>query len=141
MKLLNRSKKAIRFFRKNNVWQTWQLNRRIKHPASSTLCVKHYSMLNIDKTAQIILHEQSHLHINEVMLEGRSRVEPATLYMYPKSRFVVDGFVTMFEGAAVVLFEGGLLEVGDETRIRHCVIQCGYSPKVFSVKLPSASSS
>ena len=124
MKIWNKLKKLGRLLSRVNVWQTWQMHRRIQHPKSATLHVQHYSMLNIAATASIELHENSHLEINEPMLVGRSRVEPATLYMYPNSKMTIDGLVTLFEGASVVLFEGALLEVGDKTRIRHCAIQC-----------------
>lgn len=124
MKIWNKLKKSCRLLTQVNVWQTWQMHRRIKHPKSATLHVQHYSMINIDPTASIELHENAHFEINEPMLVGRSRVEPATLYMYPNSKITIDGLVTMFEGASVVVFEGGHLEVGDETRIRHCAIQC-----------------
>ena len=111
-------------FRNLHIWQTWKLYRRFKHPKSATMHVQNYSMLNIDKTATIELTENAHLEINEPMLEGRSRVEPATLYMCPNSRLYISGLVTMFEGACVVLFEGAKMEVGDNSRIRHCTIQC-----------------
>lgn len=128
--MFNKLKKLIRLCRTVNVWQTWQMHCRVKHPKNSTLHILNYSLLNIDKSATIELQEQSHLLINEPMLEGRSRVEPATLYMYPHSKFSVNGLVTMFEGATVVVFDGGLLEVDDDTRIRKCVIQCANHIKI-----------
>lgn len=124
MKIVNKIKKMYWALTHLNVCQTWMLYRRFKHPKSATMHVQNYSMLNIAQTAAIELAEDSHLEINEPMLEGRSRVEPATLYMFPKSKLSISGLVTLFEGASVVLFEGAHMEVGDNTRIRHCAIQC-----------------
>lgn len=124
MKIINKFKKLRWALTHLNVYQTWWINNRVKHPKSATIHVQNYSMLNIDKSATIELKEHSDLEINEPMLEGRSRVEPATLYMQANSKFSISGLVTMFEGATVVLFEGAHFEAGDNTRIRHCTIQC-----------------
>ncbi len=124
MKIINKFKKIIWVFSHLNVYQTWILYRRFKHPKSATMHVQNYSMLNIDKTAKIELAENAHLEINVPMLEGRSRVEPATLYMFPNSKLSISGLVTLFEGASVVLFDGAHIEIDDNSRIRHCEIQC-----------------
>ena len=130
MKIINKLKKILWAFTHLNVYQTWMLYRRFKHPKSATMHVQNYSMLNIDKTATIELTENAHLEINEPMLEGRSRVEPATLYMYPQSKFSVNGLVTMFEGATIVVFEGGHLEVDEDTNFGKCIVQCANHIKI-----------
>lgn len=116
--------KVLSLIRHTNVLQTLWLRGRFSFPKNAAIYVRKYSMINIDKTAEIDLKENSSLIINEPMLEGKIRVEPATLYLYPLSKFSINGHITLYEGATIVIFKGGCLEVGDNTRIRHCVIQC-----------------
>ena len=124
MNIYKKIKRLVWCFCHLNVYQTWQMNRRFRKHRNSIIHVQNYSMLNIDKTSVLDLKDSACFEINEPMLYGRSRVEPATLYMYPNSYLSVTGYVTMFEGATIVIFSGGRLDVDNNTRIRHCTIQC-----------------
>ena len=41
--------------------------------------------------------------------------------------------MTLFEGATIVLFEGGVLEIGDKVNIRQCTIQCACHIKIGKI--------
>lgn len=123
--MVRKIRKLLHLCRNVNIYQTFILHRRIRHPKSATLHVKHYSLINIDRSATIEMAENSHLVINDIELK-RSRIDPVTLYMYPHSMISIGGghSVNIFEGACIIVFNNALLEIGEHTRIRRCTIQC-----------------
>lgn len=123
MSILRKIKKLVWCIRHLNVYQTYQMNQRFRKYRNSVIHVQNYSMINIDKTAVINLTEHARMEICEPLLQGRSKVEPVTLYMYANSNLSLTNHVTIFEGATIVIFSGGHLEICD-TRIRRCTIQC-----------------
>lgn len=127
--MMNKIKKFLKLLFKVNILQTLKLHITQKHPKSATLHVLHYSLLHIDKTAKIELAGHSHLDINEAMLEKRPILTPASIYMFPESTLKIDGNVTVFEGAKIVVFNGAVLEISD-CRIRSAIIQCATHIKI-----------
>ena len=42
----------------------------------------------------------------------------------------ITGHATLFEGASIIIFENGVLEIGDNVNIRKCTIQCASHIKI-----------
>ena len=106
-----------------NVWQTFVLYRRIKRPRSTSLHVFNRSLINISKTAVVDMYPNSFLGINQVNIK-RTKVKSCTLWMSENSTLVCKGSFTMYEGAAIVLVDGGRLELGHQSYMNESLIQC-----------------
>lgn len=127
--MFGRIKRLIWYLKNVDVFQTLMMNRRFRHPASSKLLVCNHSDLHIAKSSHIDLGEHSHLAICDTQLPRR-RVAPVLLYMFPNARLLVSGHATIFEGATIVIFENGVLEIGNSVNIRSCTIQCAFHIKI-----------
>lgn len=125
MFIIRKLRKAIWYVRNVNVWQTWGLYRRVKHPRSAHLHVYNYSLINIAKTAKIVLPEKGYLDINVLNIK-RDKIRPCTLWMGERSMLTSHGF-QMYEGAAIVLMEGGQLTLGHNSYMNASLIQCASS--------------
>lgn len=123
MKLLLKIQKLIRMFRTLNIRQTWKLHSRVNHPRSASLHVYNYSLINLAKTALLNLDERAHLGINVLNLH-RAKVQPCTLWLGENSRMDVRGSFDMYEGAAIVVCDGGHLELGNNSYMNMSLIQC-----------------
>ncbi len=122
---MRKIKKLFWIFRNLHVWQTWKLYRRVRHPRSAHLHVYHWSKINIATSASVILPEHSYLDINAVNLK-RDVVKPCTLWIGENAQLISKGF-TMYEGAAVVVREGGTLTLGRNSYMNESLIQCANS--------------
>lgn len=112
-------------FRNLHVWQTLKLNRLVSHPRSAHLHVYNWSKINISKSSTIILQEHGYLDINVVNLK-RNVVKPCTLWVGANSTIISRGF-TMYEGAAIVVVDGGKLILGRNSYMNESLIQCANS--------------
>ena len=112
-------------FRNLQVWQTWKMYRRVKHPKSAHLHVYNYSLINIAKTAQIILPEQGSLEINMVNSEHEG-IRPCTLWMGENAQIYSKAFI-MYEGAEIVMLDGGKLSLGRNSYMNASLIQSANS--------------
>ena len=128
--MFGKIKKIIWYFRRHvDVLQTLMMNHRFKHPKSSAFLVYNHSNLHIARSSHIDLGQNSQLVICDTALP-RKRVEPVLLYMFPNTELRVSGHATVFEGATIVIFENGLLEIGNSVNIRKCTIQCACFIKI-----------
>ena len=125
MKLFRRIRKIVWYFRNVNVFQTLIMNIRFKHSKSAHLQVYHYSLLNAAKSSRLILGEKAYLDINQVNIK-RTRVKPCTLWLGKNSCLESHGF-TMYEGASIVVLEGGRLTLGRSSYMNSSLIQCATS--------------
>lgn len=112
-------------FQNLHVWQTWKMHLRVKHPRSAHLHVYNWSKINIAKSSTIILQEHGYLDINVVNLK-RNVVKPCTLWVGDNSTIISRGF-TMYEGAAIVVVDGGKLILGRNSYMNESLIQCANS--------------
>ena len=118
--------RKIQWYLKNvNVIQTVLLNVRFKHCKSAYIHVYHYSLLHFAKSSSIILNDKSYFGINQINIK-RAKVKPCTLWMGENSCLESRGF-TMYEGAAIVVFEGGKLTLGRHSYMNSGLIQCATS--------------
>lgn len=108
-----------------DVRQTWRMYKRIKHPKSAHLHVRSYSLINIADTAVIELPERGSLDINVANIK-REKTRPCTLWMGENARLISKGF-TMYEGAAIVVLDGGKLTLGRNSYMNESLIQCANS--------------
>lgn len=76
-------------------------------------------------TASIVLPEHGYLDVNAVNLK-RDVVKPCTLWIGENAQLISKGF-TMYEGAAVVVIEGGTLTLGRNSYMNESLIQCANS--------------
>lgn len=125
MKLVNKIKKLIWVFRNLHVGQTWKMYRRVKHPNSAHLHVYNYSLINLAKSATITLPENGALDINMLNIK-RDKIRPCTLWMGENAHLISKGF-TMYEGAAIVVVDGGKLTLGHNSYMNESLIQCANS--------------
>ena len=112
-------------FRHLQVWQTWKMYRRVKHPKSAHLHVHNYSLINLAKSATITLPEKGALDINVLNIK-RDKIRPCTLWMGENAQLISKGF-TMYEGAAIVVVDGGKLTLGHNSYMNESLIQCANS--------------
>lgn len=122
MSVIRKFKKLIWYINNLHLRQTWKLYRRIKHPRSAHIHVHNYSLINIATSANIVLSEQGYLDIN-VLNISRDKVNTCTLWMSENSQLLSKGF-TMYEGACIVLLNGGCLELGHNSYMNASLIQC-----------------
>ena len=108
-----------------NVRQTYYLYRRVKHPRSAHLHVHNYSLINLADSARIELPEKGCLDINVLNIK-RNKIRPCTLWMGEKTTLVSNGF-SMYEGAAIVVLDGGRLVLGRNSYMNESLIQCAFS--------------
>ncbi len=123
MKLLRRLRKLRWLLCNTKIWHTLLMNLRFKHPRSSSFYVLNHSQIHINKASQVTLCPNSHLIICDTALP-RKRIEPVLLYLFPNSKLLVSGHVVLFEGASIIIFENGKIEIGNNVNIRRCTIQC-----------------
>lgn len=122
MRIITRIKKTVRLIREVDLLQTYRLHRRINHPRSAHVHVKNHSLINIAKSANIILPEMGYLDINVLNIK-RNKVKPCTLWLGENSILISNGF-SMYEGASVVICEGGRLTLGHNSYMNDSLIQC-----------------
>lgn len=125
MKVINKIHKLIWYIRNLNVRQTWMLYRRVKHPKSAHMHVYNYSLINIAKSAKLELPEKGYLDINVLNIK-REKIRPCTLWMGENAHLTSKGF-TMYEGAAIVVVDGGKLTLGHNSYMNESLIQCANS--------------
>lgn len=123
--MINKFKKIFKFLVSTNIWQTWCLYRRVKHPRSAHLHVCHWSKINLAKTATIDLPEHGFLDINVLNIK-RKRVTPCTLWLDENSCLTSKGF-SMYEGAAICVLKNGRLTLGKNSYMNMSLIQCANS--------------
>lgn len=125
MRLLRRIRKLLWLFRNVNIGQTFYLWRHSFCPRSGHVHVINYSLLNIADSARIIIQEHGSLDVNALNIKRR-RVRPCTVWLGKGARFDCGGF-TMYEGASVVVLDGGCLTVGHNSYMNDSLIQCASS--------------
>lgn len=123
MSILRKIKKLTWMVANLNVVQTLSLYYKNRHSRSSSIHVINYSLINENTTAKIELEENSHLEINRVNIK-RKKVKPCTLWLGKESVLHCNGSFTMYEGAAIVVLDKGLLEVGNSSYMNESLIQC-----------------
>lgn len=123
MNILRKIHKILWYIKHLNCLQTWKLYRLIKHPKSARLHIYNRSNVHIDKTASLVLEENSSLSINVLNL-NREMLLPTTLYLSDNAKMICKGAFTMYEGACVVVFDGGILEIGNNSYMNASTIQC-----------------
>lgn len=123
MNILRKIHKILWCIKHLNCLQTWKLYRLIKHPRSASLHVYNKANININKTATLQLYENSSLSINVLNL-NRDILLPTTLYLSANSKMICKGHFTMFEGACVVVLDGGKLDIGNNSYMNASTIQC-----------------
>lgn len=125
MNILNKIRKMLWFIKNVDVLQTYKLYKRVKHDRSAHCHVYNHSLINILPSAKIQIKEHGYLEINRTNIQ-RESVKPCTLWMDSNSIMVVESF-TMFEGAAIVIVNGGVLTIGRNTYMNESLIQCANS--------------
>lgn len=123
--MFNKLIKLVRLCVRVNLWQTWLLHKKIKHPRSASLHVYNYSLINVAKSAELILDERSYFGINVLNIK-RAKITPCTLWLGDNTRMDVHGRFFMYEGAAIVICNGGHLEIGNNTYMNMSLIQCAH---------------
>lgn len=121
--MIRRIRKAIRLLRKVHIWQTFKMYCRVKHPRSASLHIHNYSLVNLHPTSTILLDEYAHLGINLINIKRR-RTIPCTLWLGKGSILSVHGTFHMYEGATIVVFDGGHIEVGNNSYMNASLLQC-----------------
>jgi len=121
MKLVNKIKKLIWMCRNLHVWQTWRMHRRVKHSKSAHLHVHNYSLINLAKSATITLPEHGGLDINVLNIK-RDMTRPCTLWMGENAQLHSKDFM-MYEGAEIVVLDGGKLSLGSNSYMNASLIQ------------------
>lgn len=112
-----------------NIWQTWLLATRIKHPRSSSIRVLHRANIFIHKSGKIVLGENSSLMINE-WNTAIPTSQPCTLCLGANSQLTIYGHVTLCEGAKLIA-KGGV-EIQDHSYINGATIDCSCRIKIGS---------
>lgn len=123
--MLGKAKKIVWYLKNVNILQTLAMNIRFKHCKSAHLHVYHYSLLNTTKSSSIVLGEKSYLEINQINIK-RTRIKPCTLWLGENSCLESRGF-TMYEGASIVILDGGRLTLGRGSYMNSSLIQCAKS--------------
>ena len=123
MSILRKIQKILWCLKHLDCFQTWKLHRLVKHPKSARLHVYNRSNVHIDKVASLVLGENSSLSINVLNLK-RDILLPTTLYLSGDAKMICNGHFTMYEGACIVVLNGGKLEIGNNSYMNASTIQC-----------------
>lgn len=125
MNILNKIRKVLWFIKNVDVLQTYKLYKIVKHDRSAHCHIYNHSLINIFPSAKIQIKEHGFLEINRTNIQ-REIVKPCTLWMDSNSLMIVESF-TMFEGAAIVICNGGVLTIGKNSYMNESLIQCANS--------------
>lgn len=122
MRLFRRIKKLFWLLCNVKVCESLYLRKHSECPRSGHVHVHHSSLLNIADSAKIVIQEHGYLDVNAINIK-RKRVRPCTLWLGKGAQFDSGGF-TMYEGASVVVLDGGHLKVGRNSYMNDGLIQC-----------------
>lgn len=114
--------------RQINILQTLRLAMAIKHPRSASIRVLHKANVYIHKTAQIIVGEHSSLMINEWNTHIPTS-QPCSICMEPNTKLVINGSVTLCEGAKIITKRGGV-KICTHSYINGATIDCSNSIEI-----------
>lgn len=111
-----------------NIFQTFNLVMKIKHPRSASIRVLHRAKVYIHKTAQIILGEHSSLMINEWNTHIPTS-QPCSICMEPNTKLVINGQVTLCEGAKITT-KRGKVKINTHSYVNGATIDCSNSIEI-----------
>lgn len=121
-------KEYYHILRQINIPQTLYLAMTVRHPRSASIRVLHKANIYIHKTAQIVLGEHSSLMINEWNTHVPASL-PCSICMEPSTKLVVNGHVTLCEGARIITKAGGV-EINTHSYLNGATIDCSCSIKI-----------
>lgn len=111
-----------------NIFQTFNLVMKIKHPRSASIRVLHRANVYIHKTAQIILGEHSSLMINEWNTHMPTS-QPCSICMEPNTKLVINGYVTLCEGAKIIM-KAGRVKINTHSYVNGATIDSSNSIEI-----------
>ena len=120
--MTNKLVKYFRILSTINWFQTWMMYRRVNKPRSSSILVLNCSNILLAHTATIDMAEHSSFEINR---QDYIRThERGTLYMSDNSRLSISGRFTMHGGSSIMVHNGAVLEIGNNTYLHGGSIDC-----------------
>lgn len=122
MSIFRKVLELIKLCRNVNVYQTLMMRLRFKHPKSASFHVINKSLININKSANIIINDNGYLNINMLNIK-HSRITPCNLWMEGNSEIICSGF-DMYEGASIVVLQDAKLTLGHNSYMNQSLIQC-----------------
>lgn len=122
MNILSKIRKVFWLIKNVDVLQTYKLYKKVKHDRSAHCHVYNHSLINILPSAKIEIKEYGYFDINKTNIQNEI-VKPCKLLLDSNAKMIVEGF-TMFEGAAIVIVNGGVLTIGRNTYMNESLIQC-----------------
>lgn len=123
--IINKIKKILWCINNLHLSQTLKMWLLVPLPRPSHLYVYNYSLINIAKSAKISILPNGYLNINVLNIK-RNKIKPCTLWLSNNANLESKGF-TLYEGAAIVVCEGGKLILGKNSYMNESLIQCANS--------------
>ena len=122
--MFSKIKKYIQVLSSIDWWQTWLMYRRVKKPRSSSIRVLHRSNIKVAPTASIEMAERSSFEINRQ--DYIKTHERSTLYLGDKATLQINGRFTMHGHSSIMVLNGAMLEIGNNTYLNGGSIECSY---------------
>lgn len=107
-----------------NWWQTWMMYRRVKKPRSSSIRVLNRSNIKLAPTATIDMNERSFFEVNRQ--DYLKTHERSTLYLGDNATLKLRGTFTMHGHSSIMVHDGAILEIGNNTYLNGGSISCSY---------------
>lgn len=121
---MNKIRKYREILSSINWWQTWMLYRRVTKPRSSSIRVLNQSNIKLASSATIEMSEHASLEINRQ--DYIKTHERSTLYLGENAHLKLNGRFTMHGHSSIMIYDGALLEIGNNTYLNGGSIDCSH---------------
>lgn len=121
---MSKIRKYIDILSSINWRQTWMLYRRVQKPRSSSIRVLNRSNIKLAASATIEMSEHASFEINRQ--DCIKTHERSTLYLGENAHFKLNGRFTMHGHSSIMIHEGGILEIGNNTYLNGGSIDCSH---------------
>lgn len=121
---MSKIRKYIGILSSINWWQTWSLYRRVIKPRSSSIRVLNASNIKLAPSVTIEMSEHASFEINRQ--DYIKTHERSTLYLGENAHLKLNGRFTMHGHSSIMIHDGALLEIGNNTYLNGGLIDCAH---------------
>ncbi len=121
---MSKIRKYIDILSSINWCQTWMLYRRLQKPRSSSIRVLNRSNIKLAASATIEMSEHASFEINRQ--DYIKTHERSTLYLGENAYLKLNGRFTMHGHSSIMIHDGALLEIGNNTYLNGGSIDCSH---------------
>lgn len=121
---MSKIRKYIGILSSINWWQTWMLYRLVNKPRSCSIRVLNRSNIKLAASATIEMSEHASFEINRQ--DYIKTHERSTLFLGENAHLKLNGRFTMHGHSSIMIHDGALLEIGNNTYLNGGSIDCAH---------------